>query len=47
MRHLFFYYDLDMLEAHAKELHRLPVKLWYALKANPLSRIIKVFDEQK
>lgn len=36
-----------MLEAHAKELHRLPVKLWYALKANPLSRIIKVFDEQK
>ncbi|AJI45076.1 PLP-dependent decarboxylase [Francisella tularensis subsp. novicida] len=43
----FFYYDLDMLEAHAKELHRLPVKLWYALKANPLSRIIKVFDEQK
>ncbi len=36
-----------MLEAHAKELQRLPVKLWYALKANPLSRIIKVFDEQK
>ncbi|APD51187.1 PLP-dependent decarboxylase [Francisella hispaniensis] len=43
----FFYYDLDMLEAHAKELQKLPVKLWYALKANPLSRIIKVFDEQK
>ncbi|MFC4892774.1 PLP-dependent decarboxylase [Pseudofrancisella aestuarii] len=43
----FFYYDLDMLETHAKELKKLPVKLWYALKANPLSRIIKVFDEQK
>lgn len=43
----FFYYDLDMLEAHAKELQKLPVKLWYALKANPLSRMIKVFDEQK
>ncbi|APC97744.1 PLP-dependent decarboxylase [Francisella frigiditurris] len=43
----FFYYDLDMLEAHAKELKKLPVKLWYALKANPLSRIIKIFDEQK
>ncbi|MEY8715447.1 PLP-dependent decarboxylase [Francisella philomiragia] len=43
----FFYYDLDILEIHAKELKKLPVKLWYALKANPLSRIIKVFDEQK
>ncbi|MBK2259262.1 PLP-dependent decarboxylase [Francisella philomiragia] len=42
----FFYYDLDMLETHAKELKKLPVKLWYALKANPLSKIIKVFDEQ-
>ncbi|MEY8673610.1 PLP-dependent decarboxylase [Francisella philomiragia] len=42
----FFYYDLDMLEKHAKELQKLPVKLWYALKANPLSKIIKVFDEQ-
>ncbi|MEY8766699.1 MULTISPECIES: PLP-dependent decarboxylase [Francisella] len=42
----FFYYDLDMLETHAKELKKLPVKLWYALKANPLSKIVKVFDEQ-
>ncbi|QWU99237.1 PLP-dependent decarboxylase [Francisella salimarina] len=42
----FFYYDLDMLEKHAKELQKLPVKLWYALKANPLSKIVKVFDEQ-
>lgn len=43
---LLFYYDLDMLETHVKELKKLPVKLWYALKANPLSRI-KIFDEQK
>ena len=42
----FFYYDLDALQAHSKALQSLPVKLWYALKANPLSSIIKVLADE-
>ncbi|WP_395946599.1 PLP-dependent decarboxylase [Caedibacter taeniospiralis] len=42
----FFYYDLDWLQTHIKALQTLPVKLWYALKANPLSAIIKLLAQE-
>lgn len=43
----FFLYDLDHLSTHLKQLMAQNViKLWYAVKANPLSRIIKVLAEQ-
>ncbi|WP_440616663.1 PLP-dependent decarboxylase [Cysteiniphilum sp. 6C5] len=41
----FFFYDLDYLQAHIKTLQTLPVTLWYALKANPLSAIISTLDD--
>lgn len=41
----FFCYDLDKLSAHVKPLvDQQIVKLWYAVKANPLSHIIKTLD---
>ncbi|NUZ12166.1 PLP-dependent decarboxylase [Pseudoalteromonas sp. McH1-7] len=41
----FFCYDLDKLSAHVKPLvDQQVVKLWYAVKANPLSHIIKTLD---
>ncbi len=41
----FFYYDLDFLEEHLKEMNDLrdpDIKLWFATKANPLSSILKL-----
>ena len=41
----FFIYDLDKLTAHLNQLTaQTNVKLWYAVKANPLSRIIQCLD---
>ncbi|PCK30854.1 PLP-dependent decarboxylase [Pseudoalteromonas piscicida] len=41
----FFCYDLDKLSAHVTPLiDQQVVKLWYAVKANPLSHIIKTLD---
>lgn len=41
----FFVYDLDKLSAHLTALTQQDVvKLWYAVKANPLSAIIKTLD---
>ena len=41
----FFVYDLDKLNAHLPRLVRqTDVKLWYAVKANPLSSIIQSLD---
>ena len=41
----FFIYDLDKLNAHLTRLVRqTDVKLWYAVKANPLSSIIQSLD---
>ncbi|WP_209327487.1 PLP-dependent decarboxylase [Pseudoalteromonas sp. PA2MD11] len=41
----FFIYDLDKLTAHLNQLTaQTDVKLWYAVKANPLSRIIQCLD---
>lgn len=37
----YFVYDLDALKVHIQSLQQWPVTLWYALKANPLSDIIK------
>lgn len=38
----FFVYDLDGFEKHIKKLVNADLTLWYAVKANPLSAIIKV-----
>ncbi|TMP11742.1 diaminopimelate decarboxylase [Pseudoalteromonas sp. S3178] len=41
----FFVYDLDRLNAHLTRLvAQTDVKLWYAVKANPLSKIIQSLD---
>lgn len=43
----FFLYDLDALEQHLSELMQQDViKLWFAVKANPLSRVITTLAEQ-
>lgn len=42
----FFFYDLDILQSHIKTLQTLPVTLWYALKANPLSAIITTLNNE-
>ena len=42
----FFVYDLDALYAHLKPLtEQSVVKLWYAVKANPLSKVIQTLDK--
>lgn len=41
----FYYYDLDYLEAHLKNINEIKddsIDLWYACKANPISAIIKI-----
>ncbi|MEH6817308.1 MAG: PLP-dependent decarboxylase [Pseudoalteromonas distincta] len=41
----FFVYDLDKLNTHlARLVAQTDVKLWYAVKANPLSKIIQSLD---
>lgn len=41
----FFVYDLDTLNAHlARLVAQTEVKLWYAVKANPLSKVIQSLD---
>ncbi|NQZ22483.1 MAG: PLP-dependent decarboxylase [Colwellia sp.] len=41
----YFVYHLDALKAHLAELQRQDViKLWFAVKANPLSKIIQTLD---
>ena len=41
----FFFYDLDALSQRAQYLMQSKIKLWYAVKANPLSRIIQTLDK--
>jgi len=41
----FFFYDLDACSAHIQQLEKWPVKLWYAVKANPLSAVINTLSE--
>ena len=42
----FFVYDLDALMTHLKPLtEQSVIKLWYAVKANPMSRIIQTLDK--
>ncbi|TGE83005.1 diaminopimelate decarboxylase [Pseudoalteromonas sp. KS88] len=41
----FFVYDLDSLNTHlARLVAQTEVKLWYAVKANPLSKVIQSLD---
>lgn len=41
----YFVYHLDALKAHLDELQRQnEIKLWFAVKANPLSKIIQTLD---
>ena len=41
----YFVYHLDALKAHLDELQNQDViKLWFAVKANPLSKIIQTLD---
>ncbi|PSW07185.1 PLP-dependent decarboxylase [Photobacterium lipolyticum] len=42
--HSFYAYDLDGLDQHLAGLESAPAKLWYAVKANPLSAIIQSLD---
>lgn len=43
----YFAYDLDKLSEHLKALQDQDViKLWYAVKANPLSSILRTLDKQ-
>jgi len=43
----YFVYHLDKLKQHLAKLQQQNVvKLWYAVKANPLSNIIKCLDQQ-
>ncbi|KZN64106.1 PLP-dependent decarboxylase [Pseudoalteromonas luteoviolacea] len=42
----FYLYDLEQLSKHLKEINdQSVVKLWYAVKANPLSCIIQTLDQ--
>ncbi len=43
----FYLYDLDQLELHLSSLMQQDViKLWFAVKANPLSRVLKTLAQQ-
>jgi len=42
----FYVYDIDGLASHINSLVNDDIKLWFAVKANPLSRIIQTLDKQ-
>ena len=42
----FFVYDLDALSDHIANLQNDHIKLWFAVKANPLSSVIQTLDRQ-
>ena len=42
----FYVYDIDGLAKHIESLVNDDIKLWFAVKANPLSSIIKTLDKQ-
>ncbi|NRA83586.1 MAG: PLP-dependent decarboxylase [Gammaproteobacteria bacterium] len=42
----FFVYDLDALQQHIASLQNDQIKLWFAVKANPLSRVIQTLDQE-
>lgn len=44
----FYFYDLDGFEKHIQDIKKTlhpEVKVWYACKANPLSKILSIFQE--
>ena len=42
----FFVYDLDALQQHIASLQNDQIKLWFAVKANPLSKVIETLVQQ-
>jgi diaminopimelate decarboxylase len=43
----YFVYQLDRLKAHLENLQKQEVvKLWFAVKANPLSKVIQTLDKE-
>jgi len=42
----FFVYDLDSLSEHIASLRNDDIKLWFAVKANPLSKVIQTLANQ-
>jgi diaminopimelate decarboxylase len=43
----FFYYDLDAFEEHLRSIKKdldPSIKLWYATKANPLSKVLEILN---
>ena len=41
----FFAYDLDQLASHIRGLQQEDITLWYAVKANPLSAVVKTLAD--
>lgn len=41
----FYFYDIDGLKKHLNCLSQSPFTLWYAVKANPLSRILQLMND--
>lgn len=44
----FFFYDLDAFEAHIRNIKSVlhsDIKIWYACKANPLSKILSILND--
>ncbi len=44
----FYFYDLDQFESHIRGIKAKldpDVKIWYACKANPLSKVLSILDE--
>lgn len=44
----FYFYDLDAFEKHIQDIKSVlhpEVKVWYACKANPLSKILSIFND--
>lgn len=44
----FYFYDLDLFEAHLKSIKAVlhpDIKVWYATKANPLSEILRILNK--
>lgn len=44
----FYFYDLDLFEAHLKSIKAVlhpDIKVWYATKANPLSEVLRILNK--
>lgn len=44
----FYFYDLDLFEAHIQSIKKIlhpDIKVWYATKANPMSEILRILNQ--